>query len=660
MRRRLTGMLERRALTAATVVALIIAYAALYSWLAILRHRTFGSAAMDLGYTDQVVWNTLHGRPFLFSTYQNAPIDLPLEEFRRTDNLLGYHVELILLPISLLYLIYSSPITLLVLQAVVIATGAWPAFLLARQHLRSDFAGLAFSLAYLMSPALQGAALSDFHGVSMCASLLLFALYFALTGRGVPLLLTVTLSMLCREDISALTFMLGLYILVVLKERRLGLSVALLSLAWLFACTRIVLPHFSGLALSPFVQRLAVFGPTVKDSLHSALADPMQVVRWLTTPEILTYLLGMGATGGFLSIFAPQLLVLSLPVLVVNVLSSWSWTYSEGAHYSASIVPFVIASAIYGLGVLSSTLQRRLRLPPGCAVVLLSVWLLIVSGLHHYWVGVSPIARTWYPPKVDEHDHLGERLLARIPTQSPVSAQSNLYPHVAQREKAYLFPAVNDAQYVLLDVTSPAYPLTVSDLHHEALQLLRSAEFGVLVAQDGYLFLERGLAPVDSLRMPDSFYTFVRADESEVAHRLRAMFGGSLELLGYDVHLLNLVHAQQLPAQVRTYWRVLSAPNMDYEFQWSFTRGDGAIVAQYGEETPTTSWLPPSMWQAGQIVEMETPILNVGRLRDALLAVSLPGADPGVVENRLPILLVEAPAAELRGEGTLLAVFRFP
>ena len=54
---------------------------------------------MDLGYTDQVVWNTLHGRFMRFSTFQNAPIDLPLDQFRRTDTLLAYHVELFLAPI---------------------------------------------------------------------------------------------------------------------------------------------------------------------------------------------------------------------------------------------------------------------------------------------------------------------------------------------------------------------------------------------------------------------------------------------------------------------------------------------------------------------------------------------------------------------------------
>ena len=117
----------RRVSRATLLVLLLIAvWAGFYGWLAIRRHQAHQSAAMDLGYTDQVVWNTLHGRPFEFSTYENAPIDLPLETFARTDNLLAYHAELLLAPISLSYLLHTGPETLLILQAVVIALGALP------------------------------------------------------------------------------------------------------------------------------------------------------------------------------------------------------------------------------------------------------------------------------------------------------------------------------------------------------------------------------------------------------------------------------------------------------------------------------------------------------------------------------------------------------
>jgi uncharacterized membrane protein len=659
-----SGVVSRRfdrRMWAPVVVALCIAsFIVLYSWLAILRHKTFGSGAMDLGYTDQVVWNTLRGRPFIFSTYQNAPIDLPLEQFRRTDNLLGYHVELLLLPISLLYLVYESPITLLVLQVVVIALGAWPAFLLARRHLQSEWAGVAFALAYLLAPALIGAALSDFHAVSLCASLLLLALYLAHQRRFGPFLAVTIVAMLCKEDIAALAFMLGLYLFIVLRERRYGMLVAALGMAWFVACTRWILPHCSGLSISPFLQRLAIFGPTLRDSLWNALRQPTLILRWLGRREIVAYLGGLLASGGFMSLLAPQVLGLASPVLALNVFSNWSWSYSEGAHYSASIMPFVIVSAIYGTGVVARQWQRRRGMSYARATTVLAAAVLAVSLVHHYQIGVSPIARTFHPPQIDAHDRLGERLIAQIPPQAAVSAQSNLYPHLSHRQQAYFFPAVNDAEYVLLDVTSPAYPLTVRGLHQEAVQLLRSAQFGVWAAEDGYLLLKRGAPLSHSAQMPESFYSFAYAAEGDIPHPLQARFGDALELVGYDVTVLNVVQAQELPVQIKTFWRALRPLRLDDAFGWFFTRGDGAIVYHYDQGTPTTVWLPPSTWPPGQIVAMETPILSVGRLREVLAAVAPPGGDLWSSEDRLPIEVIEAPGAELRGDGTLLRLWQFP
>jgi hypothetical protein len=475
----------------------------------------------------------------------------------------------------------------------------------------------------------------------MCSSLLLLALYWTHQRRFGPFLATVVVAMLAKEEISALVCMLGLYGFFVLRERRLGAGVFVLGLTWFAVCTRVIMPHYSGLASSPFLARLAIFGPTLKESLLNALRQPVLVLRWLGRREVVTYLAGLAA-----------------PVLALNVFSNWSWTYSEGAHYSATIVPFVIVSAIYGTGVVARQLTDR-GLPYHQAIAALSAMVLGISAVHHHQISVSPLARTFHPPSIDAHDHLGHQLIDSIPAQAAVSAQSNLYPHLAHREKAYFFPAVNDAEYVLLDVTSPAYPLTVRGLHLEAVDLLRSAQFGIWDARDGYLLFKRGAPPSASAEMPAAFYTFARAGESEIGHPMRVAFGDDLELVGYDVMVLNVVQAQELPVQIKTFWRALRPLRQDVQFVWFFTRDDGAIVYHYHQGTPTTVWLPPSRWPEGEVMVMQTPILNVGRLHEVLLAVTPPGRDIWAQEDRLAIQPTSAPHAELRAEGTLLKLLQF-
>ncbi len=636
-------------------------YIILFAWLSILRHETFQSSAMDLGYTDQVVWNTLHGRFMRFSTYQNAPIDLPLDQFRRTDILLAYHVELMLAPISLLYLIYDSPVTLLLLQTVVIGLGAWPAFWLARQRLGSDFAGLVFALAYLLAPAVEGANLSDFHAVSLTASLLLFAFYFLQARRYRLFFVFIVLAMSAKEDISLLVLMIGLYILFGLKERRSGALTALMGLGWFLVCTQVILPHYNGLPLSPFLHRLAIFGPTVKESLFNLFREPVLLLKWLLQPEIVAYLGGLLVSAGFMSLFSPVILGLSAPVVGMNVFSAWSWTYSEGAHYSASIVPFVVVSGIQGLDWLARQFWERWGVPRRKAINGLAVLVLLISGYHHYQVGVSPLARGFRPPGLTPHHRLAREFMALIPPDAPLSAQSGLYPHLAHREKAYLFPAINDAEYVFLDVTSPSYPISVEKLYGKVRGLLDSQEFGVLAAQDGYLLLKKDSSESLETDLPDEFYTFARADEGAVSHPLQVRFADVLELAGYDYSILKVIHVHQLPATVTTYWRPLRPLNLDYGFTFFFTRQDGAIVGCYHGGTPTSLWYPPGVWREGEVVRVETPILSLERPGDAIVAVTLPGADPWSVESRLPpVEGVGGQPVEILQEESLLRLFSFP
>ena len=646
-----------RQLPLALLGLLLALFIAWFSWLAVTRHMMFRSGAMDLGYTTQVLWNTLHGRPFIFTTYQNAPIDLPLDQFARTDHLFAYHVELLLAPISLLYLIWADPILLLVLQAIGVALGAIPAYLLARRRLASDWAGLAFAGVWLMAPALQGAILSDFHAVTLTASLLMAGLWFLEQRRWALFTVCAALALLAKEDIPLLITFLGVYVALRRGARMGGAVVAAVGFGWFLIATQIIQPNYHGLDHSPFLARLAIFGPTPADTARNALSDPGLVVRWLHQPEIRTYLGGLLASAGGLSLFSPLLLGIASPVIAVNTFSKWAWTYSEGAHYSASVMPFVIGSAIYGTGWLAGRLARWTRRSRGAVTNGLLVWMLLVAGYHSWQIGMGPFARNYHLPRVTEHDRHGRELARRIPVTAAVSAQSNLYPHVAHREKAYLFPAIEDAEYIFLDVTGSAYPIDVAGLNSTLRSLLDSWRFIPEAAEDGYVLLRRGEVEGDGIEDWERFLSFARADAEEIGHQTQATFGDTLELVGYDYAVHNVVTTGQPPATITTYWRALKPIGQNLDFAFFFTREDGAIVGGYSGANPTTEWLPTSTWEVGDIMRIQTPELQVGRDRGVLIAVTHAQQDPTDANSRLPITAANEPGRVLPG-GTLFQLFR--
>ena len=108
-----------------------------------------------------------------------------------------------------------------------------------------------------------------------------------------------------------------------------------------------------------------------------------------------------------------------------------------------------------------------------------------------------PFAQDFRWPHTTAHTQLAQRFIDMIPPTASVSAQSRLVPHLSQRLNVYMFPYADDrANYILLDVTGDRYPYFNAQAYtHEVKKVLQSGNYGILVARDGYLLLERGLPP---------------------------------------------------------------------------------------------------------------------------------------------------------------------
>ena len=125
-----------------------------------LRYRTFKAHVHDLGLITQSLWSTLQGEPFHNSI--NPTIGY-------SANYLGNHFSPGLALWVPFFALAPSPVTLLALQALGLALGAWPLWLLLRDELPAG-AALALVATYLLQPALWFAGLYDFHHETIAGS----------------------------------------------------------------------------------------------------------------------------------------------------------------------------------------------------------------------------------------------------------------------------------------------------------------------------------------------------------------------------------------------------------------------------------------------------------------------------------------------------------
>jgi uncharacterized membrane protein len=622
----------------AAVVALwllMAVYAGYFSVLSIRQHDAFQTHKADLGHFDQAIWNTLQGRPLVRT-------QLGEQLTRLTD-----HFEPILIPISLSFVLWDDVRALLVLQAVAVALGALPLFWLARDELQaagyslavSEAAGLVLAIVYLLFPALQAANLTEFHAAPLMVAPMLLALYYARQGRYGRMWIWALVVMAVKEEMPLLTFMLGLWLLLARREWKQGAGLAAVSLIWFGLATFVIVPHYAplkyGIEESVYFQRYGELGDSPLDVARSLVTRPALVWQIVTEPARLQYALALLLPAGLiLPVLAPEVLLLSLPSLAANLLSSYEAMYSGVYHYSAPVVPFVTAAAAVGLGRVGRWVRgarRRNLVVLGVAGVLLAG-----SLVYHLHRGYTPAAKLFHWPEVTEHHCLLERRFApQIPADAVLSTTAPLFPHLDHRERIHQFPMVEDAGWVLLDAGSFS-EMHPADMRRAYDELIAGGAWCIVDAADGYVLLERREGAAEGMvacatELPDAFYDFARAGDREPEYRVQADLG-PVRLLGYDL----TSQRQWQRVGVRLYWTKTAGEAGDLRV-YPFWLGPGGTVLETPDQRPLIEpyWYPTEQWRTREVVVTEMLPWDIGT--EFRLAVAVLDANG----KRLPVQILD-------------------
>jgi uncharacterized membrane protein len=460
----------------------IAAYAAAFSALSVLRHRAFQTGRFDLGNMVQAVWSTAHGHPLQVTGLRG-------DEISR----LAAHFDPILATFAPLWLAWPSPDMLLTAQAVAVAVGALPVYWLARKHLGTERAGLAFALAYLLYPPTQWLTLNEFHPVALACPLLLFAIWFLDGGRLIPFALCGLVAATTKEEIGFVVAGLGLWWALARGRRVEGLAILAAGAAVALIAIEVVVPHFNRAGSSSFFARYSEVGGSPGGIVHTAVTKPWKLVTTAVTGRGLGYLARLFLPLGLLALLAPLLLLAAIPELAINLLSAATTQTSIHFHYTAGLIPVLIAATIFGAARLARS--RPHRAAP------LATGALVLALVSNYALGAIPLWR--YLPggqqaeahaaDVTRHDRIAARALRLIPHSAVVSATNTLGGHLSARRRVLSFPIIQDAAWIAADETSPGYADRLAPLP-TAVQLSwlqRNPEWRLVFERDGILIFHR-------------------------------------------------------------------------------------------------------------------------------------------------------------------------
>jgi uncharacterized membrane protein len=414
------------------VLVLVLTHALWMIWIAYDLHYGLGTFSYDVGLYDQGVWLMSRGKePFVTLMGRN---------------LLGDHASLIMVLMIPVYWVAPGVMTLLVVQALVVAAGAFPIYFLAKRLLDSGAMACGAAVMWLANPALNGGAMENFHPDSFLALFIPLTLYAAFAQKWRLFAIAVILSVLVKEDVLLVMVPIGLFVAWRFDRRR-GLLAALVSIVVTILGMFVMMRHLIGVPTRNG-WRIPFGGFT--GLLKETFTNPINVFNHLRSDDRPMYLFKMMAPFAGLFLAAPSVAILAVPVLASNVVSTFWYQHQIEYHYSIVAVPLLLVATLVAIARSGPQWKRiAMALTVLCSLVTFVAW-----GIHplssHPRVALtagSPYAKS------------GLEMIESIPDGAVVSAYDPLTAHLGHRRQIYFFPNPFKALYYGVDDSLSGQPL---------------------------------------------------------------------------------------------------------------------------------------------------------------------------------------------------------
>lgn len=473
----------------------------------LFRHWGNMSNLNDLGFFDQAVWGTLHGKWFLDTN----------NTFGKPINWLGCHFNPFLLLFVPLYAIHSAAEWFVVAQALALSVTAWPIFLLASRVHESEHTGLLWAVIFLFNPFVLSAAAWDFHPVALAVPFIAWAL-LAVEKKNFRQLVTCCLFLLLIQEQLGIT-VAGFGALWGLKHRfwRSGLLLTGAGFLHAILVLGVIMPSLSPSGTHSMIvdtsgnlSRYGWMGGSLLEIIGNITFHPVRMLTTVITMRgSVSYIVLLVLP--FLGLFfaAPLWLLPAFADFTANMLSAIPMPRAIISYHSVTLVPVLTVAAAYG--------ARRVALPlAGVFTISLSRWVLLFTLVFGYLLAPLPLpgaANFWQPVQWSIlPDPVLTQVRALTSVRSSVSVQANVGAHFSQHQRIYRYPyKVGEADAIVLWLDSPTLATdpangygigTIS--HHLQMMpasylasvecLLRSPVYNVVFWNKPWLVLARGSA----------------------------------------------------------------------------------------------------------------------------------------------------------------------
>jgi uncharacterized membrane protein len=246
---------------------------------------------------------------------------------------------------------------------------------------------------------------------------------------------------------------------------------AVVGLSWLLFVLTVVIRQFQWPGQAALISlHYQSLGSNGGEIIGTLLKKPWLVLTQVfARPETLVTIALLAASVGSIALARWEALLV-LPLLFAQLVSDYPHQIALTWQYSAGILPLLFFS------VIKASEKVRARM----------VWVLAVLAVPAIVMRFpNPFLQGIHPERIRDT----YRVIERIPDTASVSVSNNLAPHLVNRRNVMLYPEIDDARYILVDLEANIYPAAWNSRYEELEEL--SAGYRRLYSEKGLVLLER-------------------------------------------------------------------------------------------------------------------------------------------------------------------------
>lgn len=277
------------------------------------------------------------------------------------------------------YMLFPHPVTLQVLQGMLVTSGMIPVFLIARKYGFSLIHSSLFSAIYALYPAFTGGCSYDIHENCMLPAFLLWLIWAVEREKTLPMLVFALLTLLVKEDAAVYVAVIGLYLLLSdrsEKTRALGAVIFGAACVYFFAVCAYL--NNSGLGIMEWRYKDYMYsgGALITSIVVTAFTNPGYILSNLFTGDKLNFTVQtLGVLGG-IPLVSKKLAryILLIPFVLVNLMPEYVYQHSIYFQYVFGSCALIIWLFIMNISELSYNRARCFTVFSfiACAVMFMS------------------------------------------------------------------------------------------------------------------------------------------------------------------------------------------------------------------------------------------------------------------------------------------------